>query len=139
MVLSFPENRGVLVDTKDNIVYDYGTFQKGEKTMLRALFKWKKASGTEDTIVFKPKSIIADFARHPETGRWSIQVAYYDSMGELMGFNFFPVSTVGLNAWFSHDEGKLGLHYDLIEKGIQLGIISTLEKRGLLASIVAAL
>ena len=54
-------------------------------------------------------------------------------------FNFFPISTVGLNAWFSHDEGELGLHFDPVEKGIQRGIISTLEKRGLLASVVAAL
>jgi len=110
--------------------------------MLRTFFNllgWKKASETEDPIISKPKSVIADIARHPETGRWSIQVAYYDSTGELMGFSFFPISTVGLNEWFSHDEDKLGLYFDPVEKGIQRGLISTLEKRGLLASVVAAL
>jgi hypothetical protein len=95
---------------------------------------------TEDIpTVYESKSAIFDIARHPETGRWSFQVTYYDSTGELIGFNFFPISTIGLNEWFSHDEGQLGLRFNPVEKGFIRGFISALEAQGLSAPVLAAL
>ena len=114
--------------------------------MLRAFFNWlgfckeRVVMEIEKTsIVYEPASAIFYIARHPETGCLSFCIAYYDSTGEFMGFNFFPISTVGLNEWFGHDEDELGLRFNPVEKGVIRGIVLALENRGLLAPVLAAL
>lgn len=92
-----------------------------------------------NSVDINPVSATYSIERHPETNRWSFQITYYDNDGEVIGFNFFPISVTGLNEWFNHDENKLGLRLHPVDKGVLRGAVKAFERNGVLDGLLAAL